>query len=307
MVERSFKGRGGAAWSGETRCGIASGQGRSKRDAVARTRTTRAGARAGRKPPGRNAATPARGEAAGAGAASNGGGGMGGSGGDTRERILHAAFQLFHEQGYHATGISTILREAGVNAGSLYHYFPSKDALLIGVLEFALVLLRPAVMDPAEQRTDDPIERVFELLMQYREGMHALGCKMGCPMGNLALEVADDHEKARELIHKNFENWASTVRSWLDAAGDRLPAGTDRTRLARFVLTVMEGGIMQARAAGTLWPFDESVQELRAYFEALERVAKAERAGSASRGNAGDVRGGRAGVSKGRVRGGRGA
>jgi TetR/AcrR family transcriptional regulator, transcriptional repressor for nem operon len=308
VVERSFKVVIRPRGRGETRCDIASGQGKSTRKAAARTRKARGGGggggggggrgvrgagRAGAKPGARNSATPTN--------------GAGGTGGDTRDRILHAAFQLFHEQGYHATGISTILREAGVNAGSLYHYFPSKDALLIGVLEFALVLLRPAVMGPAEQRTDDPIERVFELLMQYREGMHALGCKMGCPMGNLALEVADDHERARELIHRNFENWASTVRSWLEAAGDRLPTGTDRARLARFVLTVMEGGIMQARAAGTLWPFDESVQELRAYFEALERVAKAERAGGPSRGSAGGVPGGRAGVSKGRARGGKGA
>ena len=39
----------------------------------------------------------------------------------TRERILRTAFQLFHEQGYHATGVATILREAGLNPGSLYH------------------------------------------------------------------------------------------------------------------------------------------------------------------------------------------
>src|SRR5262245_55896316 len=108
----------------------------------------------------------------------------------TRTRIVRTAFQLFHEQGYHATGIATRLREAGVNAGSLYHFFPSKEALLVGVLEEALVMLRPAVMDPAERRSRDPIGRVFGLLAQYREGLHAVGCKMGCPIGNLALEVA---------------------------------------------------------------------------------------------------------------------
>jgi TetR/AcrR family transcriptional regulator, transcriptional repressor for nem operon len=195
------------------------------------------------------------------------------SGQDTRPRILRAAFQLFHEQGYHATGVATILREAGVNPGSLYHFFPSKEALLVAVLEFALVLLRPAVMDPAERRTNDPVERVFELLQQYREGMHAWGCKMGCPIGNLALEVADDNAPARQLIHQNFENWALAVRKWLDDAGDRLPSDLDRTQLARFVLTVLEGGLMQARAAGDLRPFDDSVAQLRSYFGALQQVA----------------------------------
>jgi TetR/AcrR family transcriptional regulator, transcriptional repressor for nem operon len=206
---------------------------------------------------------------------------VGAPGRDTRERILRTAFQLFHEQGYHATGVATLLREAGVNAGSLYHFFPSKEALLVGVLEFALVLLRPAVMDPAERRSADPLERVFELLRQYREGLHAWGCKMGCPIGNLALEVADDNAPARQLIHQNFENWILAVKQWLDDAGDRLPPDLDRAQLARFVLTVMEGGIMQARAAGELGPFDDSVAQLRAYFAALQQVATGARAAAA--------------------------
>lgn len=201
---------------------------------------------------------------------------------ETRRRIVAAAFQLFHEQGFHATGVATILRQADVNAGSLYHFFPSKEALLTGVLEYALELLRPAVMDPAERRSDDPLERVFELLQQYREGMHAGGCKMGCPIGNLALEVSDDNAAARHLIHLNFENWIHAVKSWFDAAGERLPRGTDRAQLARFVLTVLEGGLMQARAAGNLDPFDDSVAQLRAYLEALQEIARRRPPGRAS-------------------------
>lgn len=196
---------------------------------------------------------------------------------ETRERILRSAFQLFHEQGYHATSVATILREADVNAGSMYHFFPSKEAVLIGVLEFALVLCHPAVMAPVEAATSDPIERVFVLLENYRKGMCIHGCRMGCPIGNLALEVADDNAEARRLIHANFENWARFVKGWLDAAGDRLPADCDRMNLARFVLTIMEGGLMQARAAGNLDAFDQSVAQLRDHFNTLQSLARAQR------------------------------
>lgn len=182
---------------------------------------------------------------------------------------MRTAFQLFHEQGYHATGVATILREAGVNPGSMYHFFESKDRLLLSVLEFALRYLEPAVMDPAEARTPDSIGRVFAVLEQYREGMQRLGCRMGCPIGNLALEVSDGNPEARALIHENFENWAGHLRRWLEAAGDRLPPDVDRARLARFILTVMEGGLMQSRAAGHLGPFDDSVAVLREHFDLL--------------------------------------
>src|SRR5688572_5965626 len=111
----------------------------------------------------------------------------------TKVRILEAARRLFHEQGYAATGVATILRDADVNSGSLYHYFPSKEALLAGVLEYYVQLLRPAVMDSVEASETDPVGRVFELMGQYRAGLEASGCTMGCPVGNLALEVADSH------------------------------------------------------------------------------------------------------------------
>ncbi len=176
---------------------------------------------------------------------------------------------MFHEQGYHATGVATILREAGVNSGSLYHFFPSKDDLLLGVLNWCVENLHSQVIDPAAARAADPIDRVFALLALYREGMDMFHCKMGCPVGNLALEVADDHPGARELIDLNFRNWARAVQKWLDDAGDCLPPDVDRNQLAHFVLTVMEGGIMQARAAGNLAPFDSSVAQLRAYIDRL--------------------------------------
>ena len=191
----------------------------------------------------------------------------------TRDRIVRAAFQLFHEQGYNGTGVATIVREAGVNPGSLYHFFESKDALLLGVLEFALGYLGEAVMNPVEARTADPVGRVFALLQQYRDRMERERCRLGCPIGNLALEVSDGNDDARRLLHRNFENWASRVEAWLNDAGDRLPPDVDRRRLASFVLTVMEGGLMQSRAAGHLQPFDDSVEVLRDYFRRLAAPA----------------------------------
>jgi len=187
----------------------------------------------------------------------------------TRDRILEVAARLFQEQGFAATGISTILREADVNSGSLYHFFPSKDALLVGVLERYIDLLHPVVLSPREEAASDPIERIFVLLAWYRDGLERMGCGMGCPIGNLALEVSDTHPEIRPLIHQNFVNWKKGVERWLADAADRLPKNVDRKGLASFVLTVMEGGIMQSRAERTLAPFDASVKQLRAYFDFL--------------------------------------
>jgi AcrR family transcriptional regulator len=53
----------------------------------------------------------------------------------TREHLLSVATALFAERGYEGTSIETVLHEAGVSRGSLYHHFKGKDALFEAVLE----------------------------------------------------------------------------------------------------------------------------------------------------------------------------
>lgn len=174
--------------------------------------------------------------------------------------------------------MATILRAAGVNSGSLYHFFPAgKEALLVGVLERHLDLLDRAILGPAEEASSDPIERVFKLLEAYRRALMVTGCTRGCPVGNLALEVGNRTPEVQSLVGGYFSGWTGRVRRWLDQAGARLPANLDRSELARLVLAVMEGGVMQARAAGSLEPFDASVARLRDYLELLEETARRER------------------------------
>jgi AcrR family transcriptional regulator len=179
------------------------------------------------------------------------------------------AARLFHEQGYHATGVATIAREADVNPGSLYHFFPGKEQLLEATLHWRLENLRPIVTDPVEAASQDGIERVFGLLARYRQGLVLTGCRQGCPVGNLALELSDDHPAIRRLLEANFANWLDVVGGWIAAESARLPRGTDGRALAGLVLTVLEGGIMLARARGSLEPFDQAIAQLRHYFELM--------------------------------------
>jgi len=52
---------------------------------------------------------------------------------DKREQILESALKLFVERGFHATPTSAITKEAGLSAGILFHYFPTKDDLIINL------------------------------------------------------------------------------------------------------------------------------------------------------------------------------
>lgn len=188
---------------------------------------------------------------------------------DTRDRIIEAARTLFLRQGYTATGIAQILREADARSGSLYYFFPTKEDLLIAVLERYVDMLGPMVMQPVFDRVRDPIERVFGVLDGYRRMLLMTECSQGCPIGNLALEMSEHSPAARSLIALNFSNWRQAIEQCLEAAADRLPPDVDRAALAGFVLTVMEGGVMQARTYRSIEPFEQAVAMLRDYVDRL--------------------------------------
>jgi AcrR family transcriptional regulator len=187
----------------------------------------------------------------------------------TRDRIVVAAMELFWEKGFGSTSIADILARAEVNSGSLYHFFPGKQDLLVAVLEAYRDGIRPMLLEPAWAGVEDPLDRVFALLARYRELIVQTDAFYGCPIGSLALELHEPDPIVRERLAENFDGWTGAIRECLDAAAERLPADTDRGALAEFVLTVMEGAVMQARTHRDVAFFDRAVAQLKAHFDML--------------------------------------
>lgn len=191
-----------------------------------------------------------------------------------RDKIIHAAMELFWLKGYNSTSIADLLSRTQLNSGSLYHVFPSKQDVLIGVLEAYRDGIEEMLLEPSWGAVDDPIEKIFALLGGYRTAIAESECTYGCPIGSLALELHEPDPQVRDLLAVNFENWTKAVERCIEAAGKRIPANTDRRALAEFVLTSMEGGVMQARTYRDVSYFDRTVKQLRDHFALLEQAAK---------------------------------
>ncbi len=180
---------------------------------------------------------------------------------------------LFWEKGYGSTSVADILARAGVNSGSLYHYCPGKQDLLVAVLDTYIGGIRQMLLEPAWRGVTDPIEKVWKLMDGYREALVQTECTYGCPIGSLALELHEPDPVVRERLAKNFSNWTDAIEECFVEAGDRLPPGVDRRALAEFVLTTMEGGVMLARSYRDVGYFDRAIGELKDYFNRLLRPA----------------------------------
>jgi len=188
---------------------------------------------------------------------------------DTRTRIILAAMELFWEKGFNSTSVADILSRSQVNSGSLYHFFPGKQDVLIGVLEAYRDGIGEMLLAPAWDGVDDPIEKIFALLGRYRRHIVETDCVYGCPIGSLALELHEPDPAVRGLLAANFANWTAAIEARLAEAATRLPADLDRRSLAEFVLTAMEGGVMQARTHRDVAYFDRMVAMLRDHFRML--------------------------------------
>ena len=188
---------------------------------------------------------------------------------DTRQRIVDAAMELFWLKGYGSTSIADILSRSQVNSGSLYHFFPGKQDLLLAVLDAYRDGIGPMLLEPAWDGVEDPIERVFALLDSYRRALIETECSYGCPIGSLALELHEADPIVREKLAENFTGWVEAVERCLRDAAHRFPRSTDLRALAELVLNVMEGGVMQTRTYRDVAYFDRAVAQLRTHFENL--------------------------------------
>jgi TetR/AcrR family transcriptional repressor of nem operon len=165
---------------------------------------------------------------------------------DTRERILETAAALWHERSFDGVGVAEICAAAEVGKGSFFHFFGSKEELLLAVLDRHDRMMFEHFVTPALARDLPPLDR----LRRYFEGMilearraSACGGFKGCPIGNLASELATRNDAVRQRVQAIFDRNREAFRKTLrDAvkAGD-LPKGSDVSAMAGALLTYTQG------------------------------------------------------------------
>jgi TetR/AcrR family transcriptional repressor of nem operon len=170
---------------------------------------------------------------------------------DARERLVESGSELMHERGYTAVGVAEVCDAAGVRKGSFYHFFPSKVDLAVAVIDRHSERSRE-ILDRLAHGDGPPLERlaayanaVWELQTELRD---ACGKVLGCPIGNLGLEMSTQEPELRERLGEEFERHVESYESVLAAAverGDLEPLDVRRT--AESILALVEGSVMLAK------------------------------------------------------------
>ena len=95
---------------------------------------------------------------------------------ETVAAILEAAAQVFSRNGYAATTTDHIAHRAGVSIGSLYQYFPNKDAILLGLVERHIEESQAFVAEKREEikRTGPAGPEMISRLVEAAIALHSL-------------------------------------------------------------------------------------------------------------------------------------
>ncbi len=165
-----------------------------------------------------------------------------------RERILTTAHDLIYREGARAVGVDRIVAESGVAKMSLYRWFPSKDDLIVAVLQAE----EQAVWEIWNQNMDrykgTPLKQLraqFESLAQ----VIAHPDSRGCAFLNVAVELADESHPAREVVRKHKTELTARFAELAAAAGAKQPR-----LLAEQLMLVADGANASSQALGKTGP-----------------------------------------------------
>jgi TetR/AcrR family transcriptional repressor of nem operon len=182
----------------------------------------------------------------------------------TKTRLIDAAYRLARSQGFDRTSISELIAEAGVQRGSLYHYFPGKDDLGLAVLErdrSEFMAMLASTLSPSGDPTR-VLHAFFDAaLTKHRE----TGFVGGCLWGNTALEMSDTKPAYAKLVAEVFNEWHAKVEAVIRRGQDDGAFRADVTAgdLAQLVVSGMEGGIMMSRLTKSPKPFKACLDSLK--------------------------------------------
>ena len=162
-----------------------------------------------------------------------------------KQRLLDTADRLFYREGFRAVGIDRLIAEAGVAKMTLYTYFPSKDDLIVAVLQYreaqVLAFFRAAMARHAP-RTTDPLRAFFAALKEWFESP---GFR-GCAFQNAAVELADPAHAGTQFVRDHKRRFADLLRGLLEEA-----AGQGAVQLTPALALLVEGAIVTALIHGT--------------------------------------------------------
>jgi len=195
----------------------------------------------------------------------------------TREKLLNAAFGEIHRCGFQAASLERILARAGVTKGALYHHFADKAELGYAVVdEVVKRLLLERWLGLLDQCGEEPLDALQRVFRHRAASLTAEEIELGCPLNNLAQEMAPLDERFRRLLDATFDAWRKGFAQALrrGQANGTVRRDADPGKVAAFLVAAAEGSYGLAKSASSRTMLRSNLETLASYLDSLRPAAQ---------------------------------
>jgi len=185
----------------------------------------------------------------------------------TRARILEHTAQLIYRYGVHATNQEQVRNAANVSGSQLNHYFPTKEDLVLGVIEWqaqrVLDFHRSEIFAGFKDFDD------FRTWINYYTADERQYQSYGCSLGSLASELIKTDLGVRDQLAAAFGQWHQVFCEALERLKivGRLADAANPRLLATLLLAAFQGGMLLAQVAQEIAPLREALTAALDYIE----------------------------------------
>jgi TetR/AcrR family transcriptional repressor of nem operon len=158
-----------------------------------------------------------------------------------KEEIIETALNVFRENGYYKTSMSDLARACGLQKGSFYHYFDSKEKMMAAVLDKVFGQLKSDVFPIADNLEISNRERLHKLLTGL--GQTLLQKNGGCIVANTFLETNGQKVVFHDTLKAIFDGWQNAVQKIFSS---QYSEGTSK-RLAEQTVMEFEGAVLMSQ------------------------------------------------------------
>ncbi|MFD1802809.1 TetR/AcrR family transcriptional regulator [Mixta tenebrionis] len=168
---------------------------------------------------------------------------------DTREHLLAIGEQLCLQRGFTGMGLSELLSQAGVPKGSFYHYFRSKEAFGVALLERYFSTLHQETMRWFASRQEQPRERLLRYYQQAELRFRQSGHIENCLAVKISAEVCDLSEEMRLALERGAARQTELLAEVLRHAADQgaPPLSLEPEAMAQTLYSLWLGASLQSK------------------------------------------------------------
>ena len=157
-----------------------------------------------------------------------------------REELIHLAYEVFSEHGFHSTGVDKLLANSGVSKRTLYKYFRTKEALIAAAIGYYRQKILAQAEAELSRRAGDPKGKLLALF-DIKEEELSDPDYCGCFAINARLVYEGDHPEIKNASADFLSGIQAYIEQLCTDAGCSQPAVTAVKIMVLFVGTIVSG------------------------------------------------------------------